>query len=314
MRIILILLFSATTMFGQTHLEKAKKLFDEKKYEEAKELLASIKDDHKDYAASCYYLGRIAFNEEKYEEAEEYLEEAVDRNGKVADYHYWYASAMGNVAQNANTLKQGILAPRIKSEFEKTVELDPKNVAAHWGLIEFYTQAPGFMGGSWEKAEGTAKGIMKINTPEGHRALGIVYERQEKWEEAEKQFLLAYKTDPTFVHNLCNYYIRLKKFDKAFALFEEISKKNETDMLAIYQIGRISAISGQKLDRGEECLLKYLSYAPKQNEPSHAGANMRLAQIKEKKGNKPEAKKLYETALKLDANLKEAKEGLTRVK
>jgi hypothetical protein len=39
---------------------------------------------------------------------------------------------------------------------------------------------------------------------------------------------------------------------------------------------------------------------------------MRLAQIKEKKGNKPEAKKYFETALKQDPNLKEAKEGLER--
>jgi hypothetical protein len=85
-------------------------------------------------------------------------------------------------------------------------------------------------------------------------------------------------------------------------------------MLASYQIGKLAAISGKKLDDGEKYLLKYLSYQPKQNEPSHAGANMRLAQIKEKRGNKPEAKKLYEIALKMDGNLKEAKEGLARLK
>jgi hypothetical protein len=72
-------------------------------------------------------------------------------------------------------------------------------------------------------------------------------------------------------------------------------------------------MSGQKLDVGEKYLLKYLAYHPKENEPSHAGANMRLAQIKEKRGNKPEAKRLFETALKMDPNLKEAKDGLERV-
>ena len=40
---------------------------------------------------------------------------------------------------------------------------------------------------------------------------------------------------------------------------------------------------------------------------------MRLAQIKEKKGQKAEAKKLFETALKEDGTLKEAKEGLERL-
>jgi predicted RNA-binding protein len=39
---------------------------------------------------------------------------------------------------------------------------------------------------------------------------------------------------------------------------------------------------------------------------------MRLAQIIEKKGNKVAAKDLFGKALKMDGNLKEAKEGLER--
>jgi tetratricopeptide (TPR) repeat protein len=112
---------------------------------------------------------------------------------------------------------------------------------------------------------------------------------------------------------LANYYINQKQYDKAFTIFEEALKKNPEDMMATYQIGKTSALSGQKLDRGEMCLRKYLTYAPKQNEPGHAGANMRLAQIMEKRGKKADAKSLYETALKGDASLKEAKEGLERV-
>ncbi|MFM8742988.1 MAG: tetratricopeptide repeat protein [Cytophagales bacterium] len=89
-------------------------------------------------------------------------------------------------------------------------------------------------------------------------------------------------------------------------------KKNPDDYTSIYQVGKTAALSGQRLDRGEECLKKYLAHTPTQNEPSHAGAYMRLAQIKEKRGNKIEAKKLFEAALKLDGNLKEAKKGLDR--
>lgn len=313
MRIAILLLLISPSLYAQ-NTEKAKKLYEEKKYDEAKTLLASVDDDHKDYAEAQFYLGRIAFDQQKFEEAEEFLEEAVDANDKVADYHYWYGSAMGTIAQNANTLKQGFYAPKIKNEFEKTVELDPKNIDAHWGLIEFYTQAPGFMGGSWEKAEETARGIMKINKTEGYRALATVYERQEKWAEAEKQYVEAAKTDPVMTYTLANFYIRQKKFDKAFALFDDMQKKEPNNMLVIYALGRLSALTGQRLDQGEANLLQYLAYQPKQNEPSHAGANMRLAQIKEKKGNKAEAKKLFETALKADPNLKEAKEGLERVK
>src|SRR5215211_2148433 len=114
MRAAIILLFLSTTLCAQ-NLEKAKKFYEEKKFDEAKPLLASVKDNHKDYAASQYYLGRIAFEQKNYDEAADFLEEAVDANDNIADYHYWYGSAMGTIAQNSNTLKQGFYAPKIKS-------------------------------------------------------------------------------------------------------------------------------------------------------------------------------------------------------
>lgn len=295
-------------------IDDAKKLFEQKKYPEAIKICNQFKEGSKDYAASRYWLGRIAFSEGRLDDAEEFLEDAIEQNDKVADYHYWYGSALGNIAQKSNMMKQGILAPKIKDAFERTVALDPTNMSAHWGLIEFYTQAPGFMGGSWDKAMETARGIMKIKKAEGYRALGIVNERQEKFGEAEKNFVAAYKEDSLYIYNLSNYYQRRKQNAKAFALFEDVIKNDPTDMLAVYQVGKLSAVSGEKLDLGEKCIVQYLKYQPKENEPTHAGANMRLAQIKEKRGNKAEAKKLYETALKMDASLKEAKEGLERVK
>ncbi|MBI3481703.1 MAG: tetratricopeptide repeat protein [Bacteroidetes bacterium] len=89
-------------------------------------------------------------------------------------------------------------------------------------------------------------------------------------------------------------------------------KKTPDHHLYLYWYGKSSAITGLNLDRGEECMMKYLNYTPKDDEPPIAGAYMRLGQIREKKGNKAEAKKNYETAVKLDKSLDQAKEGLER--
>jgi hypothetical protein len=67
------------------------------------------------------------------------------------------------------------------------------------------------------------------------------------------------------------------------------------------------------MERGEELLLNYLKYSPTNIVPSHAGANMRLGQINEKQGNKSDAKRYYEAALKLDGKLEGAIKGLERV-
>lgn len=205
-----------------------------------------------------------------------------------------------------------MLAPKMKSAWEKAISLDQQNINARVSLIQFYTQAPGFMGGSFEKAYQMADQIGKIDVPQGHLQRGNILLAEKKPVEAEREFLQMVKTDPAYNGNLVNFYLGQKSYEKAYTLLDELQKKSPDDFRIVYLIGRTSAVSGLQLDRGEAMLKKYLTYSPKPNEPSLAGANMRLGQISEKKGNKPAAKKYFETALKLDATMKEAKEGLER--
>lgn len=311
-RIVIFMFLLHGMVFGQT-VDKAKKLYEEKKPAEAKKLLNAVKEDNKEFAAAQYYLGRIAFDEKKYDEAEEFFEEAMEADETVAEYHLWYGNTLGTIAGDANIFRQATLGPKMKSAWEKALQLDSKSVDARESLIQYYLQAPAIAGGSVDKAIELANEIVKLKPAEGHRQLGNIYYREKKYAEAEKEFIAMAKADATYTSGLANFYMLQKQYDKAFALFEDALKKNPNDMMAIYQIGKASAVSGQKLDRGEECLRKYLTYKPQGNEPSHAGANMRLAQVMEKQGKKTEAKSLYELALKGDATLKEAKEGLERV-
>ena len=298
---------------AQPKIDQAKILYEQGKYDQVIKLLSNVSEKDADYAASRYYLGRVAFDKKEYDEASDYFEEAIEINNKVADYHNWLGNTYGTIAQNSNMIKQGMLAPKMKKEWESTIALDAKNIDARTSLIQYYLQAPGFMGGSVDKAKEVANQIIKLKPAEGHRQYGNIFVHEKKIAEAEKEFLEMVKADPNYVGALANFYMSQKQYEKAFALFEEALKKNPEDFISIYQIGKTAALSGQKLDRGEECLKKYMVRTPLQNEPSLAGANMRLAQIKEKRGQKGEAKKLFETAINLDGNLKEAKEGLERV-
>jgi tetratricopeptide (TPR) repeat protein len=298
--------------FAQSKVDQAQKFYESKKYPEVISLLSTVKKNDKDFAGAQYWLGRVAYDQKRLDDAEGYLEAAVEANEMSPEYHNWLANVYAEIAQDANVFKQGILAPKMKSQWEKAVELDPTYLDPRKSLIQFYLKAPGFMGGSVDKAKEIATQIMKIKVAEGHLQMGNIYVKEKNLPEAEKEFLEMVKADPAYVSGLAGFYINQKQYDKAFAIFEEAMRKDPLDMRSIYQLGRTSAITGLKLGRGEECLRKYLAYSPKANEPSLGGANMRLAQIIEKKGDKAEAKKLYETALKLDANLKEAAEGLQR--
>lgn len=313
-QLFMLLFFAGITPQQSNPIDQAKKLFDAKRFAEAKKVLSAVDDDQKEYAAAQFYLGRISYEEEKYEDAAEYFEEAVEVNDKNAEYFTWLGDTYGTIAKDANVMRQGMLAPKMKSAWESAIALDPTSINPRLSLIQYYTQAPGFMGGSYEKAHEVARQIKKLNLAQGHRAEGNVFYSEEKWTEAEREYVAMVKADAAYTPVLANYYVNRKQYDRAFSLFEETLKQNPTDMSTAYQFGRLSAISGQRLDAGEVYLKKYLGYKPQPNEPSHAGAYMRLGNIYEKRGKKIEAKNAYESSLKLDETMKEAKEGLSRVK
>lgn len=310
--LLIIFLFFPGALFCQV-VQKAKTLYENGKPDEAAKILEGVDDDSKEYAEAQFYLGRIAFDKKNLDDAVDYFEEATEANNKVAAYFEYLGNTYGMIARDANVVRQGFLAPKMKAAWEKAIELDPKIIGARISLIQYYLQAPGFMGGSVDKAFETARQIVKLDPALGHRQLGIIYEHEKKIPEAEKEYLAMVAADAKYQIVLINFYTLQSKPDKAFALLDQLLQKNPDDMISAYQYGKVAAISGKQLDRGEQYLKKYLAYTPKQNEPSHAGAYLRLGMIWEKRGNKPEAKKNYQAAVKLDKSLKEAQEGLSRV-
>jgi tetratricopeptide (TPR) repeat protein len=298
---------------AQTTLERAKGFYEAKKYTDAETTLKLISKNHPDYAEAQYYLGRTALDQKKYDDAVDYFDEATKANPKAADYFSSLGDTYGTIAQNSSLFKQGLLAPKMKSAWEKAIALDSKNMSARLSLVQFYLQAPGFMGGSVDKAKETARQIIALKPAEGYQQMGNILNYEKRTEDAEKEYEKMAAADPAYNVALIGYYQNLKHYDKAFSFVENMLKKDPDDFAAIYQLGKTAALSGQKLELGERSLQKYLEHQPTKNEPPLSGANMRLAQIKEKSGRKSEAKKYFEIALKQDPTLKEAKEGLARL-
>jgi hypothetical protein len=101
--------------------------------------------------------------------------------------HLWLANALGEEAQGANKLRQPFLVRRVKSEFERAVQLDPRSVAARRGLMDVYMIAPGVMGGSKDKAREQAVEIAKISPLQGRLAAASIAQREKNAEAAERE-------------------------------------------------------------------------------------------------------------------------------
>lgn len=307
------LFFTSASLLSQ-NLDTAIKQFNKGELTKAKSYLETVKSRSDDYEKAQYYLGRIAFDEKEYSDAIDYFKEAVDENENNADYYAWLGNAYGVYTQGVSKIRQGFLAPKIKNNYEKAVAIDPQNLDAQLGLIEYYTQAPSIVGGSIDKALETAKTILTFNKKEGYLALSNVYQIQKKYEEAEQALINLVAIDSMYATSLGTFYQNREMFDKAFSFFENLQISQPENTNAIYQFGRTSALSGKRPEEGKKSLEKYMTLEIQNGSPSYAAAKMRLAMIYEKKGDKVKAKALYQESLKEDPTMQLSKDGLKRLK
>ena len=261
--------------------------------------------------------GRAALNRKDLDAAVDILEKAVAQTPNSAEAHYYLGDAYGSKAQKANMFSAAMLAGKTKDEFEKAVALKPNWVEARFALLQFYTIAPGVIGGSFEKALEQANEIRKLDPLQGHRSYAFIYGQQKKQDLAKKEYLDAVREQPASAraHSYLGQYLANvdKNYKSAFEEFETAIKLDATFMPAWFQLGRTAGVSGANLARGEETLKKYLAYTPEENEPPLANAHYWLGTVYEKQGRKADAKQSYQTALKLNPSLTVAEEALKRV-
>jgi Tfp pilus assembly protein PilF len=294
------------------------KLASDQKYDEARtEAEALIKKNPADDAA-LHCMGRLYLAQGKSGDAVDWFEKAVKANDKNPLHHLFLGDALGSEAQKANKFRQPLLARRLKTELERAVALDPNLVDAHEGLRQFYLQAPGFMGGSQDKAKEEAETILRLNPLRGHFALAnnAQHNKDLPTAESELKAALAAAPDSSIAwFSLGAFYQNHARWQDVFALYDRMIKERPDEILARFQYGRAAAISGENLERGERELKAWLSSAPS-TAPivTQSGAHMRLAMIYERQGKKDVARTEYQTALSINPKNAEAKKLLDALK
>ncbi len=208
------------------------KLIEQGKFSEARSFFEKAIKTSKNDADAHYQLARVLLYQHEYDDAEDAIDEALELNDKDARFHFLRGRILGTIASDANIFKQGILAPKIKNEFLRAVELDPSLIEAHIGLYNYYIMAPGIMGGSDEEALKQAHEVVKLNAFRGHLLLANYHQHKKDFTGAETEYKLAIGSDPEKTSGykaLGYFYINQKKFDKAVAQFKkyvELEPKN----------------------------------------------------------------------------------------
>ncbi len=291
-------------------------LLETQKYAEARALLEPcLRAEARDPLAA-EYLGRAILAQHDQAGAISWLERAARLDPGKAEYQVWLGRAYAEQAEHANFLKQASLAGKIHAAFERAVALDPASVDARMSLLEFYLLAPGIVGGSIPRAREQAAEIAARDRLQGYRAAGRIAETQSDLAAASAQYDRAMahfpqRNEPVYWRE--NVAVRQKQWKVAFDLMESLLRSKPKEIAPCYQIGRVAALSGDGLARGEECLRLYLHHDPAGNEPALSWAHLRLGNVLARSGRPEMARQEYAVALNLDPGFPEAKEALAKL-
>lgn len=186
------------------NLNKAEELYRHTAYEASLSLLDKNTTD----ARSLFLIGRDYFMLGEFKKSSEYLQKASAGEAANAEYLDWLGRALGRRAESATVVTAPVLASKARQAFERSVELDPKNGDALSDLFEYYLEAPGFLGGGYEKALGIANQVTALNPAEGYLEKAKLAQKRKEYASAEQQLRQAVAAAPHSVPQL----IELAKF------------------------------------------------------------------------------------------------------
>ncbi len=266
-------------------------------------------------ARAALYVGRAHLAEGHFDRAVDFLEKAAALDPRSAETQVWLGRAYGEKAMRAKVLSQASLAGKVRRAFARAVELDPANLDARMALVEYYVRAPGIMGGSMAKARAQAAAIRERDPLRGYQAFGRIAENGKKWDEALAEYDRAARDFPArkepFIWR-ANLAAQRKDYARAFEILEELFRARPDEATVCFSIGRLGAQSGERLDRAEECLKRYLEHEPSREEPSLAAAHYQLGVIYDRRGNRDLARSEYQQALALEPSMRAAGEALAK--
>jgi tetratricopeptide (TPR) repeat protein len=166
--------------------------------------------------------------------------------------------------------------------FEKAVALDPSNKEATGDLLDFYLDAPGFMGGGYDKAEALVKTIARVDPAEGHYAQAVIAEHRKEYAAAEEQLRRAAEAAPRQVGRvmaLAKYLAKRGRIDESEAMFERAARMAPNDPRVLFERASTYVQEQRNLGQAREMLERYLRSPLTAEDPPREQAEALLKKI-----------------------------------
>ncbi len=213
---------------SQSSFQKGEQLYEDAKYESARNFFEAYLKDNPNHTKTIEYLGDIAGNLKEWDNSILQYAKLKKQFPKNALYWYKYGGALGMKAKNSNKFKALSLVKEVETSFLTAAKLDSKQIETRWALVMLYLELPGIVGGSESKAKKYSDELLKISPVDGYLSKGHIAEYFNRYAIAEKNYLKAIEIgqSKTTYQKLANLYLnKMNSPERAKATLAQFDKK-----------------------------------------------------------------------------------------
>ena len=276
---VLLALSFGLSLYGQ-ELKEAEQLYTHTDYEGALRRLLVI---HSPGAAEYTLMGKCSLMKGDFKKATDYFQQAVRLDPKNASYMLWLGRSWARRAESASPFVAPMNASRARTCFEEAVALnaDPKNHEAMDDLFDYYLEAPGFLGGGFDKAEALAERIERVDPAQGHYDRAEIARKRKAFGESERELRRAVQLAPREVGHLvalAGFLAHQGRIQESDAVLAQAAKAAPGNPRLLYGQAQIYVETHRNLDQARALLRQYLRSDLTPDDPSRDEARKLLKQ------------------------------------
>lgn len=265
-------------------------------------------------ADSYNFLCRAYFMLEEWDRGIAACERARNLDPLKALYHLWLGRIYGEKADRAGFLSAAGLAKKVRTSFERAVELDPQSWEARGDLAEFYLEAPGIVGGGRDKAQAQAHAIAPLNPAMAHWIAARIAAKAHDIVSAEREYRAAIAANQSLGRawvDLAGLLFHNNRLDDMDQVLRNLESAPVEQREALRDGASIVLRAGRDYPLGVRLLRRYLS-APVEEAPAFKAHDM-LGELLEKQGDRQAAADEYRAAIALAHTYARAQADLKRI-
>ncbi len=262
-------------------LDRAHLLYQHTEYKQSLAVLLPAAASSHD-AATLQLLGQDYFMLADYKKATEALERAAAIEPDNPITLNWLGRAWGRRAETSGPFTAPGYATKARQMFERSVALDPTNKEATGDLLDYYLDAPGFLGGGMQKAQELAKLIARTDAAEGHYAQALIEDRRKEYDSAEQHFRHAAELAPKQVGrflDLAKYLAKRGRFAESEAVFEHAAKVAPNNPRVLFERASTYVHEKRNLEQARDMLERYIHAPLTADDPPRQEAEALLKKI-----------------------------------